>query len=131
LPQWSFGRVTLMGDAAHPMLPWGSSGATLSFVDAYALADSLSQHHAIEDGLRAYEAMQRPITNRVIEENRRAGPVDFMTIIEERAPNGFKNIEELMSRDELTALVMRYKPVAAFDRETVNKPIDLRLRPTA
>jgi 2-polyprenyl-6-methoxyphenol hydroxylase-like FAD-dependent oxidoreductase len=128
LPRWSFGRVTLVGDAAHPMHPWGSSGATLAFVDAYVLADALSRNEDIGKAFEQYEAVQRTVTTRAINENRRAGPVDFMEIIEQRAPKGFKNIDDVIPAKELHELVMRYKPAAGFDRETVNQPIEIRPR---
>ena len=41
LPRWSHGRVTLLGDAAHPMYPVGSNGATQAMLDARSLADRL------------------------------------------------------------------------------------------
>jgi 2-polyprenyl-6-methoxyphenol hydroxylase-like FAD-dependent oxidoreductase len=128
LPRWSFGRVTLVGDAAHPMHPWGSSGATLAFVDAYVLADALSRNDDVEKAFEQYEAVQRTVTTRAINENRKAGPVDFMEIVEDRAPNGFKNIDDVIPAKELHDLVMRYKPAAGFDRDTVNKPIEIKPR---
>ena len=131
LPRWSFGRVTLLGDAAHPMHPWGSSGATLAFVDAYVLADALARNADIDKAFEQYESVQRTVTTKVINENRRAGPVDFMAIVEERAPDGFTNIDDVIPPQELKELVMRYKPVAAFDLETVNKPLTLARRDPA
>jgi 2-polyprenyl-6-methoxyphenol hydroxylase-like FAD-dependent oxidoreductase len=128
LPRWSFGRVTLLGDAAHPMHPWGSSGASLAFVDAYVLADALSRTAEVEKAFEQYEGVQRTVTTRAINENRRAGPVDFMEIIEQRAPNGFKDIDEVIPSKELNELVLRYKPAAGFDRDTVNKPIEIKPR---
>jgi 2-polyprenyl-6-methoxyphenol hydroxylase-like FAD-dependent oxidoreductase len=128
LPTWSFGGVTLLGDAAHPMHPWGSSGATLSVVDAYTLADSLSREDTIAKGFARYESIQRTITTQVINDNRKCGPVDFMEVIEERAPNGFEDIDKVIAPQELMDLVMRYKTVAAFDRDTVNKPIEIKPR---
>jgi 5-methylphenazine-1-carboxylate 1-monooxygenase len=127
LPRWSFGRVTLLGDAAHPMHPWGSSGATLAFVDAYILADALARN-AVETAFEQYESAQRSMTTKVIHENRRAGPIDFMAIVEERAPDGFDNIDDVIPAQELQELVMRYKPIAAFDLATVNKPLELARR---
>ena len=131
LPRWSFGRVTLLGDAAHPMHPWGSSGASLAFVDAYVLADALSRHEDIDKAFEQYEAVQRTVTTRAINENRRCGPVDFMAIVEERAPNGFKNIDDVIPAKELHELVLRYKPAAGFDRDTVNRPIEIKPRASA
>lgn len=130
LPRWSFGRVTLLGDAAHPMHPWGSSGATLSIVDAYELAHALSQDDDIGRAFERYEAVQRTVTTRTINDNRRCGPVDFMEIVEQRAPEGFADIDRVIPPQELSDLVMRYKQVAAFDRESVNRPIEIKPRST-
>ncbi|MEX0729319.1 MAG: flavin-dependent oxidoreductase [Aquisalimonadaceae bacterium] len=128
LPSWSQGHVTLLGDAAHPMHPWGSSGATLSFVDAYVLTDALTRNDSVEKAFEEYEAVQRKVTTNVINENRRCGPVDFMATVEELAPNGFDNIDDVISPQELHELVMRYKPVAAFDKDTVNAPAEIKPR---
>lgn len=126
LPSWSSGHVTLLGDAAHPMHPWGSSGATLSFVDAYVLTDALTRNNSVEKAFEQYESVQRRVTTNVINENRRCGPVDFMAVIEERAPDGFDNIDDVIQPQELHELVMRYKPVAAFDKDTVNRPLEIK-----
>jgi 2-polyprenyl-6-methoxyphenol hydroxylase-like FAD-dependent oxidoreductase len=131
LPRWTFGRVTLLGDAAHPMHPWGSSGATLAIVDAYLIADALARHAHVEEALHAYEEPQRAMTAKVVLENRAAGPVAFMKVVEERAPNGFDNLDSVISPQELAELAGRYKKVAAFDLESVNRPIEIRPRDPA
>ena len=100
LPRWSFGRVTLLGDAAHPMHPWGSSGATLAFVDAYVLADALSRNAELEKAFEQYEAVQRSISTKVDQRQpQAAGPVDFMAIVEERAPQGYDHIDAVISAE--------------------------------
>jgi 2-polyprenyl-6-methoxyphenol hydroxylase-like FAD-dependent oxidoreductase len=43
VPQWTFGRVTLLGDAAHPMYPRGSNGSAQALIDGRTLADELAR----------------------------------------------------------------------------------------
>jgi 2-polyprenyl-6-methoxyphenol hydroxylase-like FAD-dependent oxidoreductase len=68
LPQWGSGRVTLLGDAAHPMYPVGANGASQAIVDARTLADDL--HGDTRKALRTYEDRRRRDTARVIAANR-------------------------------------------------------------
>src|SRR5207302_6845592 len=78
LDRWTFGRVTLAGDAAHPMYPRGSNGAAQSVIDARVLADSLAAN-APHDALAAYEAARREATGKVVRTNREHPP-DFINI---------------------------------------------------
>ena len=67
LPRWTSGAVTLLGDAAHPMMPTLAQGAAISLEDGYALARQLAQHR--DDparGLAGYEAERRPRASRVV-----------------------------------------------------------------
>jgi 2-polyprenyl-6-methoxyphenol hydroxylase-like FAD-dependent oxidoreductase len=66
LPHWSFGRVTRMGDAAHPMYPIGSNGATQGIIDARVLAYHLAGCATIDDALARYEADRREATARIV-----------------------------------------------------------------
>jgi 2-polyprenyl-6-methoxyphenol hydroxylase-like FAD-dependent oxidoreductase len=68
LPRWGRGRVTLLGDAAHPMYPVGANGGSQAVVDARVLADELARD--FNDGLRSYEDIRRPETADVVEANR-------------------------------------------------------------
>ncbi|BCI81056.1 FAD-dependent monooxygenase [Mycobacterium sp. SMC-18] len=68
LPHWGDGRVTLLGDAAHPMYPVGANGASQSIVDARVLADELASHGFA--GLRSYERARLAETADVIAANR-------------------------------------------------------------
>ena len=122
LPRWSDGRVTLLGDAAHPMYPMGSNGGSQAILDARVLADALSGEPGIDRALAAYEAARRPATAALVHSNRRQGPSEIQTIVEQRAPNGFDRIESVLSRDELAEFSARYKRLAGFDQATVNAP---------
>jgi 2-polyprenyl-6-methoxyphenol hydroxylase-like FAD-dependent oxidoreductase len=118
--RWTHGRVTLLGDAAHPMYPMGSNGASQAILDARALAEALASEPDIDRALAAYEAARQPATAQVVVSNRRQGPSEIQTIVEERAPNGFDAIESVVSDAELAEISARYKRLAGFDQGSVN-----------
>lgn len=124
-PRWTFGRVTLLGDAAHPMYPIGSNGASQSVLDARTLAYELATEGDVLAALGAYEAARRPPTTAIVLANRGNGPEQVMQLAEERAPNGFADVHEVLSRDELEAAAQAYKKVAGFDREALNSRASL------
>ncbi|OZI16182.1 flavin-dependent oxidoreductase [Bordetella genomosp. 7] len=120
LPRWTRGRLTLLGDAAHPMYPIGSNGSAQAILDARCLADSLAQVRrgqlrALETALLEYEAERLPRTAGIVLRNRLNGPEQVMQMAEERAPQGFQNINDIISNDELQAVSLRYKQLAGFD----------------
>lgn len=117
LPRWSFGRVTLLGDAAHPMYPVGSNGASQAILDARWLADQLTaQGSSIEAALLAYDAERRPATEKIILANRQGGPERVIDVVEARAPEGFADIDEVASHEEREAIVRGYAKLAGFAR---------------
>ncbi|MEP9380292.1 FAD-dependent monooxygenase [Aquabacter sp. CN5-332] len=75
LPRWGAGRATLLGDAAHAMLPFLAQGAAQAIEDAAALAAALAQGPSAEAALRAYEAARRPRTARIQREARTSGAI--------------------------------------------------------
>ena len=77
VPQWSFGRVTFAGDAAHPMHPRGSNGAAQAAIDARTLADMLERHADPAAALKAYEEARLPVTAKIVKTNRE-NPPDFL-----------------------------------------------------
>ena len=117
--RWTFGRVTLAGDAAHPMYPRGSNGAAQGAIDARTLADCLATtaaaHGDARDALRAYEAQRLPVANKVVLTNR-AHPPDFINIkVEELVGDRpFDNLDRYITQDELRALSDNYKRIAGF-----------------
>lgn len=120
LPRWTFGPVTLLGDAAHPMYPIGSNGASQAILDAACLARCLAEAgSSLTSALAAYEAERRPKTGQIVETNRRNGPDEVMQIVEDRAPDGFETLDAVISRDELEAIAARYKRIAGFDLASV------------
>lgn len=119
LPRWSHGRITLLGDAAHPMYPIGSNGASQAILDAEALANALAAAD-VPDALEAYEAERRPPTAQIVLANRQNGPEQVMQLAEERAPDGFAHVHDVIPRAELEAIAARYKQTAGFAVNQVN-----------
>jgi 2-polyprenyl-6-methoxyphenol hydroxylase-like FAD-dependent oxidoreductase len=117
LPRWSYGRVTLLGDAAHPMYPIGSNGASQAILDAESLADALRENGAGPEALRSYEQARLASTAAVVESNRRLGPEVVMQMVEERAPHGFDRLEDVITHRELEEIAQRYKVIAGFDKD--------------
>ena len=122
LPRWSFGRATLLGDAAHPMYPVGSNGASQAVLDARSLARHLSGGAPVAEALAAYDAERRPMTAEIVQSNRRGGPERVIDVLEERAPDGFTDVEAVASHAEREAIVRGYASMAGFAREQVNRP---------
>ena len=115
LPFWTQGRITLMGDAAHPMYPRGSNGSAQALIDARTLAEQLSQHSNPQDALKAYEALRLAPTAKVVETNRNVPP-DFIIMKAQELSGGkpFRHIDDLISQDELRQISDNYKTVAGF-----------------
>jgi 2-polyprenyl-6-methoxyphenol hydroxylase-like FAD-dependent oxidoreductase len=120
LPRWTHGRVTLLGDAAHPMYPIGSNGASQAILDARVLAREILDNGETEAALLAYEAERRPATSELVLLNRGNGPEQVMQLVEERAPNGFKVVTDVLSQKELEDIAANYKRVAGFQVDKLN-----------
>jgi 5-methylphenazine-1-carboxylate 1-monooxygenase len=120
LPRWSFGRVTLLGDAAHPMYPYGSNGASQAILDASCVASHLAEKKGVVKSLKAYEAERLPATTEIVLNNRSGGPERVIDVVEERAPDGFANLDDVVSHAELEAIVKGYSRTAGFDQTQVN-----------
>jgi 2-polyprenyl-6-methoxyphenol hydroxylase-like FAD-dependent oxidoreductase len=121
VPHWSFGRVTLLGDAAHPMYPVGSNGASQAILDARCLALLLAEADDFVTALKAYEAARLSATARLVRDNRAGGPERIIDIVEERAPDGFANLEKVAPHAELEAIVRGYARTAGFAQTQVNR----------
>ncbi|SDH38642.1 2-polyprenyl-6-methoxyphenol hydroxylase [Alteribacillus persepolensis] len=120
LSQWTFGRVTLLGDAAHPMYPIGSNGASQAILDADALGQAFAEQPSVELALRAYEQERMEPTASIVRSNRQNGPESVMQIVEDRAPQGFTDLHGIISQQELEDIAKKYKKIAGFDRQTLN-----------
>ncbi|TMR94819.1 flavin-dependent oxidoreductase [Nonomuraea basaltis] len=117
LPYWSTEKVTLMGDAAHPMYPTGSNGAVQAIIDARVLAYAL----ATGRGLDFYESRRRPVTSKIVLANRQDGPEVILRTAHQRAPRGFSDIEEVMPLAEREEIALHYKQMAGFVPEVLNE----------
>ncbi|MES2603161.1 MAG: flavin-dependent oxidoreductase [Pseudomonadota bacterium] len=120
IDRWTFGNVTLMGDAAHPMYPIGSNGASQAILDARVITREILNHGETSEALQAYEAERRPATTELVKLNRRNGPEQVMQLVEERAPNGFNVVTDVMSQQELEDVANTYKRVAGFQVDALN-----------
>ncbi|MDP1942977.1 flavin-dependent oxidoreductase [Rhodoferax sp.] len=120
VPQWTFGRVTLLGDAAHPMYPRGSNGSAQALIDARVLADQLAAHAGADarDALLTYEQLRLAPTANIVLTNRSVPP-DFINMKVDELSGGkpFANIDELISQQKLREISEHYKQVAGFSLE--------------
>jgi 2-polyprenyl-6-methoxyphenol hydroxylase-like FAD-dependent oxidoreductase len=121
LEHWGEGRITLLGDAGHPMYPVGSNGASQAILDARVLSGCLRSKQPIPDALRAYEKVRLPATAALTLANRKQGPEECMTLVEARAPIGFERIEDVISEAELQAIAAKYKRLAGFTIDEINQ----------
>lgn len=109
LPHWGTGRVSLLGDAAHPMYPFGSNGGTQAIIDGRVLAWELARADDPAAALAAYEDTRREPMNALVLGNRQRGPERVLQLVEHRAPDGFARIEDVLTSDELDAIPARYR----------------------
>ena len=120
VPQWSFGRATLMGDAAHPMYPVGSNGASQAILDARCLADKLAENADVTAALKAYEDERLETTAEIVRTNRQGGPERVIDLVNSRAPDGFETLHDVATHEELEGVVKGYSQLAGFSSEAVN-----------
>jgi 5-methylphenazine-1-carboxylate 1-monooxygenase len=122
LPRWTFGRVTLLGDAAHPMVPRGSNGAGQAILDARVLTASLLEHADPAAALSAYEKQRLEATTRIVLTNRTNPPDAILREVFERTGDSpFKAIDDVISRDELLALSEGYKRIAGYSKDALRR----------
>ena len=125
LSQWTHGRVTLMGDAAHAAYPVGSNGAGAGIIDARELVAAFLQYGLTVDALLAYEEKMRPPTSKMILMNRTSGPDKILDVVEERCGGQFDRIEEVISRQEMDEHAALYKRSAGFGLKETNERPDI------
>jgi len=112
--RWSFGRSTLLGDAAHPMYPIGSNGASQAILDARVLAGCIRADDDVVAALEQYQAARLPVTAAIVEANRGMGPEVPMQLVHERAPDGFADIDDVITRAEIDEVTEAYRTTAGF-----------------
>jgi 5-methylphenazine-1-carboxylate 1-monooxygenase len=121
IPRWTFGRVTLMGDAAHPMYPRSGNGAAQSIIDGATIA-RLLKTLAPEAALRAYEAERLETVNRIVEASRSRPPDLIIETVEERTGGApFDRLEDVIGADEMQHILERFKRLVGGDIRTVNR----------
>jgi 2-polyprenyl-6-methoxyphenol hydroxylase-like FAD-dependent oxidoreductase len=121
LPEWGRGRVTLLGDAAHPMYPIGANGASQAILDADALATAIAQAGNLEAVLRDYERQRLPTTGEIVLSNRQKGPERVLQLARERIRGPSDTVSDLISQDELDAITFDYRKLAGFDIEALKR----------
>jgi quercetin dioxygenase-like cupin family protein len=114
IDRWSHGRVTLLGDAAHPMYPVGSNGASQAVLDAMVLADELAAADDVAAALRRYEEARLAPTAEIVRSNRRGGPEGVIDAVEGLAPDGFDDVEAVLPYADREAIVRGYAQKAGF-----------------
>ena len=120
LPLWTHGRVTLLGDAAHPMYPIGSNGATQAIIDGRVLAFHLATAPSLDEALAQYESMRRPATSRIVEMNRANGPDQVIELANQRAPARDDDLDRQLPLSERKEIADNYKKIAGFDPNGLN-----------
>mgnify|MGYP001437476418 CR=1 FL=1 len=126
LDYWTEGRVTLIGDAAHPMYPIGSNGASQGILDARVLSGCIRSHRNDPDrALAIYEAHRRPATSAIVLANRGLGPEMPMRLVHERAPEGFDHINDVISPEEILQVTNGYRRTAGFALEALSSGVSL------
>ena len=114
LPRWTHGRVTLLGDAAHPMYPVGSNGSAQAILDARCLADMLATCGHPREALYRYEKERLPKTSEVVRLNRIGGPERVIDEVEKRCPAGFDDLNKVLSYEDRKAIVRGYATKAGY-----------------
>jgi 2-polyprenyl-6-methoxyphenol hydroxylase-like FAD-dependent oxidoreductase len=126
LPFWTRERVTLLGDAAHPMYPRGSNGAGQAILDARTLAGCLQRERDVPAALKAYEAARLAPTGEVVLANRSSGPDTLLREVHRRTGDRpFGRIEDVISEAEMRALAENYQRIAGFERESLERRASL------
>jgi 2-polyprenyl-6-methoxyphenol hydroxylase-like FAD-dependent oxidoreductase len=120
VPTWQDGRVILIGDAAHPMYPTGSNGASQAIMDTRALGASFVEHGLGEAALAAYDAKFCAPISQLVLRNRGAGPFGLLNLVDERCGGTFENIDDVIPAAERAAFMAGYKAAAGFAIDTLN-----------
>jgi 2-polyprenyl-6-methoxyphenol hydroxylase-like FAD-dependent oxidoreductase len=120
VPQWTFGRITLMGDAAHPMYPRGSNGSAQALIDGRVLAEQLQANADPLAALKTYESLRLETTAKIVKTNRTTPP-DFIIMKADELSGGkpFRHIDDLISQAELRKISENYARIAGFSLQAI------------
>jgi 2-polyprenyl-6-methoxyphenol hydroxylase-like FAD-dependent oxidoreductase len=120
VPTWREGRVLLIGDAAHPMYPTGSNGASQAIMDARTLGAALVEHGLTEAALAAFDQRFCGPVSQLVLRNRGAGPFGLLNLVDERCGGAFDNIDDVIPPAERAAFMAGYKSAAGFAVDALN-----------
>ena len=120
LEKWTFDNTTILGDAAHPTYPVGSSGASQAIIDSRKLVYQFKNKGLNNSALLSYENEMRPLTNKITLTNRQAGPDALLQVVEDRCDGEFIEIEDVITKKELKQHADKYKMVAGINIERLN-----------
>jgi 2-polyprenyl-6-methoxyphenol hydroxylase-like FAD-dependent oxidoreductase len=125
LERWTYGRMTLLGDAAHPMFPRGGNGAAQAILDAACLARCVAANpDDVAAALPAYEAERRPATTKVVLQNRSAPPNLIVDTVEKMSGGKpFNKIEDVIAPEKLREIFENYQKVAGYHVDVVGKQL--------
>jgi len=117
---WIDGNVALLGDAAHPMYPTGSNGASQAIVDARVLGATLVEHGVTQDALAVYDKQLCGPISEVVLRNRGAGPFGLLNMVDEKCGGAFDDIDDIIPPAERNEFMAGYKAAAGFAIEKLN-----------
>ena len=120
IPSWHAGNCVLVGDAAHPIYPVGSNGASHAILDGRALAYAVATGPDLETAFRLYEAERAPVLRNVLAANRAGGPDQILSVADTIAPNGFDDIDRQFPPAERREILDRYRSIAGFSPQRLN-----------
>ena len=120
LDQWTFGRMTLLGDAAHPLVPRGSNGAGQAIVDCRALATAFASTDDHVEALHRYEAERRPKTSQIVYRNR-ANPPDAILreVCLRTGDRPFDRLEDVISSAEIEEMSEGYRHLTGYSQRAL------------
>ncbi|QYC39370.1 3-hydroxybenzoate 6-hydroxylase 1 [Nonomuraea coxensis DSM 45129] len=121
LPRWGEGRVTLLGDAAHPMYPIGSNGGSQAVLDARVLARCLASYDDPGEALRAYEDERLPPTSALVRAHRALPVEETIALVTARAPDGFRDVADVLTEAELAAMAAAQRAISDADVRALNE----------
>ncbi|MFK4037470.1 FAD-dependent monooxygenase [Nonomuraea wenchangensis] len=121
LPRWGEGRVTLLGDAAHPMYPIGSNGGSQAVLDARVLARCLASYDDPAEALSAYEDERLPPTSALVRAHRSLPVEETIALVTERAPDGFRDVADVLTETELAAMAAAQRAISDADVRALNE----------
>ena len=120
IPTWQDDKVVLLGDAAHPMYPTGSNGASQAVVDTRLLGASLIEHGVTPKAFQAFDQKFCGPISEVVLRNRGAGPFGLLNLVDERCGGEFDNIDDVIPAKERSEFMAGYKATAGFAIEKLN-----------